>query len=147
MKASWGWGVGIGFGLFVLAIMVMVAIAMTKEVDLVSEQYYDAGLHYQDHIKALQRAGAMGERVRIDTETGGLTLRFPRGADPMTASGRVTLYRPSSKAKDFSVPLAPDSTGAQHIPADRLDRGLWRVQVSWKSGNAEYYAEQAVLIP
>ncbi len=145
MKLSWGWGIGIGFGLFVVAILIMVTVAMTKEVDLVSDRYYEAGLHYQDHIKALERTGALGEQVRIEAEHGAIALHFPPGAG-QNVTGLITFYRPSSKQQDFILPLAPDTAGLQVIPAERLNRGLWRVQISWKKGTAEYFAEQAVLI-
>ena len=135
-----------GFGFFVVVVLVMVTIAMTKDVDLVSEQYYDNGLHYQDHISTLQRTEATGKGVCVEIEDHDVAIRFPRGTDLSAITGRVAFYRPSSKVRDFVVGLALDSAGVQHIPADRLDRGLWRVQVSWKSGAAEYYTEQPVVM-
>jgi len=146
MKIHWGIGILAGFGLFLLVVLVMVGISITQTVDLVNDQYYDTGLKYQERIGTLQRTAALEGKVKVSVNAGDLTVQIPRPGAELPMTGTITLYRPSSKAKDFTTTLAPDSTGCQCIPTTPLERGLWRIQVSWKAGNTNYYSEQPVMI-
>jgi nitrogen fixation protein FixH len=146
MRLHWGTGVMAGFALFVLAVLFMVGLSMTKPVDLVNDHYYDNGLKYQERIGTLRRTAALKAKVFISVAPEGLTVQLPQGSEKRQMAGTITLYRPSSRMKDFTVPLAPDSAGSQRIPTANLERGLWRIQVSWKAGDAEYYCEQPVMI-
>jgi len=146
MKIHWGIGIFAGFVLFVLGILVLVGLSMSRTVDLVNDQYYDRGLKYQERIGTLQRTAALEKKVVISVHADELTVRMPYRTAGPPITGTITLYRPSSKLKDFAMPLAPDSAGCQHIRTTRLDRGLWRIQISWKAGGTEYYSEQPVMI-
>jgi nitrogen fixation protein FixH len=146
MKVHWGTGIIAGFVLFVLAILILAGIAVTQTVDLVNDQYYNKGLKYQERIGILQRTAALEEKVHVSVDAQQLTVQLPHHSAGLPLTGIITLYRPSSKVQDFAAPLSPDSAGCQRIPTTRLDRGLWRIQVSWKAGGIEYYSEQPVMI-
>lgn len=146
MKIHWGIGIIAGFVLFVLGILALVGLSLTRTVDLVNDQYYDKGLKYQERIGTLQRTAALEKKVVVTVNADGLTVQIPNQTAGQPLTGTITLYRPSSKAEDFSTPLAPDSTGCQHILTTRLGRGLWRIQISWNAGTIEYYNEQPVMI-
>jgi nitrogen fixation protein FixH len=146
MKVHWGTGIVAGFVLFVLAILILVGISVTQTVDLVNDQYYDRGLKYQERIGSLQRTAALEENIHVIVDGQQLTVQLPHHAAGPPLTGTITLYRPSSKVQDFAAPLSPDSAGCQRIPTTHLDRGLWRIQVSWKAAGIEYYNEQPVMI-
>lgn len=146
MKIHWGVGIIAGFVLFVLGILILVGISVTRTVDLVNDHYYDRGLKYQERIGTLQRTAALEKKVHVSVNAQELTVQLPHQAAGLPLTGTITLYRPSSKADDISTPLAPDSAGCQRISTTRLDRGLWRIQVSWKAGSTEYYSEQPVMV-
>jgi len=146
MKIHWGVGIIAGFLLFVLGILALVGLSMTRTVDLVNDQYYEKGLQYQERIGILRRTAALEKKVLVSVYADDLTVQIPHQAADLPLTGTITLYRPSSKAEDFATPLAPDAAGCQHIATTHLDRGLWRIQISWKAGTTEYYSEQPVMI-
>ena len=143
---NWGLGIAVAFGVFVTAILALVYTAMTKDVDLVSEQYYDRGIHYQDQINTVRRTQALDESPAIVASPGDITVRFPSRFLNSGVSGRIVLYRPSDRHKDLSLPLAPDTSLCQHIPTATLTHGFWKIQVSWKAGVMDYYSEMPVVV-
>ncbi len=143
---SWGTGVLVAFGLFLAGILGMVAISMSEDVQLVTEQYYDKELRYQERIQATERANGLATRVNIELRPGVVVVRFPRLGRPGDVEGQVTLYRPANRAEDRTLPLVLDTLWTQNIPARALAPGLWRVQVQWRLHAEEYYAEQPLIL-
>jgi hypothetical protein len=145
-KSRWGIGIALGIGGFVLAIAVMVVISLSSPTDLVTDRYYERGIAYQEQIATLQRTVAREEKLAVALEDGGIRIVFPRREEVVPLSGTILLYRPSDKSRDRSVPVLPDSTGSQRISSAGLERGLWKVKVSWKEKGTEYYGEEQVML-
>ena len=146
MKMNWGVGIAVAFGVFVMAILALVYTAMTKDVDLVTEQYYDRGIHYQDQINTVRRTRALDESPAIVASPGDIAVRLPSRFLNSGVSGRIVLYRPSDRHKDLSLSLALDSSLCQHIPTATLTHGFWKVQVNWRSEGMDYYSEMPVVV-
>jgi nitrogen fixation protein FixH len=145
-KSHWGTGLMTAFGAFVAGILVMVYIAASQRLDLVSEKYYDQGIHYQDRITTLENTNTLTENLRIILEPTGIRLQFPQEFLPGEIGGRITLYRPDNKQNDASLDIAVDTTCSQLIAASLLRPGLWRVKVDWHVQGVGYFTEQAVVI-
>jgi len=146
MNVSWGAGVVAAFAVFVCLVLVMVAVSMTREVDLVTEGYYDHAIDYGVRITTLQRTAQLNNRLQVNLGEHVLMVRFPEDMPTVELSGTITLYRPSNLLRDFTVPVSVDSTLSQRISTSQLDRGLWRVQVSWRADGIDYYSEQQVML-
>ena len=148
-RRGWSWGTGVlaAFGLFLAGILAVVAISMSEDVQLVTEQYYDNELRYQERIQATERANGMATRVSVELRPGAVLVRFPRLGAPEDVHGRITLYRPANRAEDRTLPLALDTLRMQNIATGSLAPGLWRVQVQWRLHGEEYYAEQPLILP
>jgi nitrogen fixation protein FixH len=134
-------------GFFILAVLVMVGISLSSKTDLVTDRYYEKGVQYQERISILERTAAREEKLSATVDSSAIALAFPRPGGAVTPlSGSIILYRPSDRARDISVPVAPDSAGLQRIPTASLDRGLWHLKVSWREGELEYYSERPVVL-
>lgn len=145
-KSRWGAGLVAAYGAFVVGILAMVYIASSQRVDLVSEKYYDQGIHYQDRIISLENTKSLKEELRIAVEPTGIRLQFPHIFLPGEIGGRITLYRPDNKQNDASLDIVVDAACSQQIAASMFRPGLWRVKVDWQAQGVEYYTEQAVVI-
>ena len=146
MKFHWGTGIVGGIVLFILLILGMVAIAVSSRVDLVADRYYDKGIAYQQRINTLSRTVAREEKLSIRLSEEDLLIEFPHSVPMPMLTGTITLYRPADQSRDVVLGIAPDSIGVQHLALTTLDRGLWRLQISWHEGDQEYYYEQPVMI-
>lgn len=146
MKIHWGAGLAVVFVIFAAGILVMVRISMKREVDLVSDDYYQQELRHQDQIDRQKRSNELPEHASVGVSPSAVSFRLPKAFVPESISGTLTFYRPSDRHKDFMVALKLDSTNTQFIPTSSLQRGLWRVKVRWTHGHQDYYHEEAIVI-
>lgn len=145
MKVHWGTGIVIAFLVFAAVILTMVFISMNREVDLVSDDYYQQELRHQDQIESVKRSNVLTEQPRIGLRNGIVTLQLPRQFSTST-TGTLTFYRPADRKKDFVIPLKVDSTGTQFVQTTSLQKGLWRVKARWSHLNQTYYHEEPITI-
>jgi nitrogen fixation protein FixH len=143
---NWGTGIVVAFGVFGAGLAVTIWIALSSPTDLVTDDYYQRGLEYEGRIQSIRRAQSAGAAMTVNGATGGLALTLPAIARPGEATGTVTLYRPSDRAMDFSVPLRLDSVGGMRIASPHLQPGLWTVKVEWSTGGVQYYEEAKVVL-
>lgn len=146
-KSRWGVGLLVAYGTFIAGVLALVYLSMSQQIDLVSERYYDQGIHYQEQITALENSKNLNEKMSVSVQPRELILQFPKEFVPSDIVGRITLYRPDNKFKDLSFDISLDTTARQTIPTSSLLHGLWRVKVNWKANGLDYYAEQAIVLP
>ena len=145
-KFNWGTGILITFIVFVIVIVGTAIFLMTQDVDLVESDYYAKGIDHQKQIDRMNRTNSMTESVIIEQADGFLKLSFPKEYKPEDISGKIQLYRPSDSKKDITFPLSIDTSAQQFIPTQTLDKGYWKVKLSWTYNLAEYYKESSFII-
>lgn len=150
-RTAWNpWPVGIiaFFVLFILATVGFVVFSVGQRADLVVEDYYQKELRYQEQMDREERtlAGGLAPTVRHDLATDALTITLPVQHVGVRVQGHIRLYRPSAAAMDREIELQPDAAGRQTVDAAGLADGLWQVQVEWSIGEAQFAAEQRVVI-
>jgi nitrogen fixation protein FixH len=146
MKLNWGTGLLVSFLVFAAAILIMVSISMHREVDLVSDDYYQQELKHQDQIESAKRTNALTVQPAINVTGTVIELKLPGAFPPLSTSGTLTFYRPADRKRDFVLPLKLDSSGAQTIQGSALQKGLWRIKVSWRHQNQSYYHEEPIML-
>ncbi len=140
MKINWGTGIVIAIVAFMSFILVMVIMMSTNKKfnhDLVTPNYYQKELAYQEEIDAEKNANAMTSRIKAEHTPEGIVLTFPEEMHNTNIEGNVFLYRPSNKKLDFSLPLVL-SNAQMLIPENRLLDGRWNITVSWKQNGKKY---------
>jgi hypothetical protein len=145
-KMSWGTGIVVVIAVFFIIMAVMITIAMTHSTDLVTENYYDKELKYQDRITSIQRTAGVKDCIRMVQEGNVLVVKIAGEAASSDLTGSIIFYNPADKQKDFTVTMALDSLRTQHISTGAIAKGLWKVQASWKSRGGEYFAEQPLVV-
>jgi hypothetical protein len=148
-KKSWiNWGTGILITIIIfMTITILTGIyLMNQDVQLVTENYYEKDLKYQQQIDKMNRTAALDEKTEIKFDGSIVEIIFPESFKYQNISGEVYFYRPSDKKKDFILPLSLSSELKQIIPVTRIDKGFWRIKLSWSSDGSEYYNERAITI-
>jgi nitrogen fixation protein FixH len=131
------------FVLFALYIGVMVQQAMRTDVQLVSADYYQQELGYQERITAEGRTAALPTPVRITEGADQLTIQLPPALAGQAIAGQVRFFRPSDSRLDFSVPLR-STTLTQTLSTAKLKAGHWRVQLDFTANGQRYFVEQVI---
>ena len=146
MKISWGTGILITIIIFMSITVLTGVFLMNQDVQLVTENYYEKDLKYQQQIDKLNRTAALEEKVEIIFDGLNVEVIFPSSFTEDKISGEIYFYRPSDKSKDFIIQLTLNSEAGQIIPVTRIDKGFWRIKLSWTSDGIEYYNERAITV-
>ena len=144
-KLNWGTGILIGIIVFVVISITMTVIFMTQDVSLVSDNYYEKSLSYQDEIDKQSRTKSLDEQVKINFSGELVTISLPSDYISKDISGEIFFYRPSNPKLDFVLPLQLVQ-GKQIIPVERLEKGFWRLKLNWTMDGNKYYNERAITI-
>jgi hypothetical protein len=142
-KISWGTGIAIGIVVFVLISIMMTVIFMTQDVSLVSNNYYEKSLSYQDEIDKQSRTKSLDEQVTINFNGELVNISLPSDYISKDISGQIFFYRPSNPKLDF-VLLLQLVDGKQIVPVERLEKGFWRIKLNWIMDGNGYYNERAI---
>ncbi|MDP1675845.1 MAG: FixH family protein [Bacteroidota bacterium] len=146
IKFNWGFGIVVSFILFALATFVMVYISVSTNVDLVTEDYYEKELKYQQHIDLVKRTSALTQNIDINITETNIILKYPNLGAPSAYSGVVYFFRPSDKRGDFQKNVGIDSTYMQSFSTEQMQQGLWRAKIFWSVDKKEYYSELPIII-
>ena len=146
MKINWGTGIVLAFVMFISFILYFVIRMNTDSranINLVTEDYYQAELGFQQEIDAEHRANNLSEKVTVQKTDQGLNVVFPESMENQPMKGTVSFYRPSNKKIDFELPLAL-SDSQMMIPDKRLVAGRWDITVFWTLNGEDYIQKERI---
>lgn len=143
---NWGKGIVIAFVLFATVIGSMVVISMKQEVNLVAPDYYKQEIAYQDQINRKENFNALNNKPILKKETGGvLLIKFPKELSNTFVSGDILFFRPSTSKLDRKVAFRLNEDGQQQISIGHLQKGVWKVKISWKGSDEKEYYNESIL--
>lgn len=146
LRIHWGIAVAVFYTAFALSTVGFVVFAMSRDVELVSEDYYARALQHDGHMQAVANADALGTAVQATVADGRLVVRMPAAMAPLVR-GTATLYRPASAAADRTVALVPAADGTMLVPTTGLTQGRWQLQLRWSADGRDYYTERDLRLP
>lgn len=148
MKMDWGKGIALVLIVFVIATLSVVSYIISWDFYLVNNNHYEEGVEYQQTIDSKLRADSLEHHVVMifDDEREAIKVIFPEDIMDEVSDGKLHLYRPNDP--DLDMDMAIDfSQGAVHvIPMARMEKGQWKLTVSWKMENKDYMIEEVVII-
>ena len=144
MKIGWGTRVAFLYGGFVVMIGVLVFSSMRQEFDLVSKDYYQKELAFQDVIDAGKNQSGLSRPVDIMKTGEHVVFSFPPEFSGQEIEGDITFYSPVNAAWDRSYPIAGEGI-VYSIPVRTMEQTLYQVKITWESGGKKYYQEDELL--
>lgn len=124
----------------------MAAISISRSTDLVSENYYEQEIKYQDQIDILKGSVELDENTYMTADSDKIILKVTDMKDFRNLNGEMHFYRTSDAKKDFKINFNPDAEGIQKISYSELDKGLWKVKMSLTDGEKKYFVEKNIFI-
>jgi len=145
---SWPVGIAVIYISFVLLLVAFVIFSTFQQVDLVTEDYYDEELKYQQQINRMTRAQSLSKPVEwiYNKNKKSLTLKFPSEISPREVKGTVLFFRPSDAKQDKLVAINLNTENIQLINTENLTPGLWKLKIFWQTGNIDYYKEGVLVV-
>lgn len=145
-KFNWGFGIAVSFILFAVAVFVMVFISVSTKVDLVTDDYYEKELMYQQHIELVKSTSALEQNISVDVTASNIVLKYPNLGPTASYSGRVLFFRPSDRRGDYQKSVSIDSLYTQTFSTEMMEQGFWRAKIFWSVDKKEYYSELPIII-
>jgi nitrogen fixation protein FixH len=135
------------FLLFFGYIGFFVTQAMKSEVNLVSKDYYQKELAFQQHLDDINRTQKLTEVVTVVSPAGSNQAVINIPAQPEEKlSGTISFFRPADATLDFEVPIKVNADGNQIVNTEKLAKGKWRVKISFTKSGEQYYNETEITL-
>jgi hypothetical protein len=144
----WPLGIAIIYIAFVLILVALIIFSRFQRVDLVTEDYYDREIKYQQQINRIDRAQSLSEPVHWihDNKKRVVIVNFPPDFNPDQIQGNILFFRPSDAKQDRVVAVNLSADGTQQISTQNLTPGLWKLKVFWHVNKIEYYEEGILIV-
>ena len=141
MKLSWGYKIMFVYIAFVAGILFLAFKANSEKFDLVTKDYYDQELKYQQVIDQAANTSKLSAPLTIERKEGELKISFP---DEMKNKKKLVdfyLYYAADAKKDFRKTFELNENELiQGLPAGM--KGMYGLKLSWEAEGVKYYFEK-----
>ncbi|HJY62939.1 MAG TPA: FixH family protein [Ignavibacteria bacterium] len=145
MKFNWGQGLVIANAVFTAGVFIMVSISISKDVDLVTPNYYDKEIKYQEEINRINNTNKLITPVNFEINESTIVISFPNNTPQSVINGEILFYRPSGSKKDFIVKAETDINFKQSINISSIEKGLWKIKIMWSMDGIDYLSETSFI--
>ena len=126
---------------FVAGMGFLVFKASTEEFDLVTKDYYDQELKYQQIIDQSANTSNLSTPVTIEKREGELRISFPDAMKDKKKQVDFYLYYAADAKKDFRKSFEVNENElAQALPIGM--KGMYELKLSWEAEGVKYYFEK-----
>lgn len=146
MNISWGVKIIIVYIVFVAGIISLVVISMNNNTDLVSENYYDQEIRYQEQIDKLKNSALIEKDIKVFQEGEYIVFNTSQLSGQNKFEGEIHFYRSSDAKKDFMIPYLPSENGIQKIESVNLEKGLWKISLKLKNNGKDYFIGKNIFV-
>jgi hypothetical protein len=143
MKFSWGHKILFVYLAFVVGILFLVYKANSEKFDLVTPNYYEAELKFQNVIDNKEHVAELSAPPKIVHSVNSVGVQLPEEFLNKQVKGQVYLYRPSDASKDQKLEFSTDKAFVEILLKNNLS-GAYEVKLSWDADGKTYYNEQRI---
>ncbi len=147
-KLNWGWGIALVYIFFAVATLAFVFFSRFHQMDLVTKDYYEKELTYEEQINRQKRAMSLENGLQWEFARAAkiIILTFPHDLLDQPITGNIMFFRPSDAAQDKIIPITLTDEGRQMVNVAHLSPGMWRMKIFWNVAEHEYYDEDILII-
>lgn len=142
---NWGNKIVIVFTVFVTGMIVMVVKAFQEEQQMVTSNYYEKELVYQQKIDAMKNLALLNDSVVVHQAQNVLVVKLPEAMHVKQVNAMVHLYCPFNEANDQHVQLTTNN-GSLSMPLNNVQVGNYVVKTEWNDGEKMFYSENKIII-
>lgn len=141
MKLSWGHIITSGYLVFVMGIGFLVYKASSQKFDLVTKDYYEQELKYQEVIDQSANTSKLSAPIIVEKKDGQMQIVFPAEMKGKKKTIDFYLYYPADVKKDFRKTIETrDNELLQPLPSAMT--GMYELKLSWEVEGIKYYFEK-----
>ncbi|RZJ39177.1 MAG: nitrogen fixation protein FixH [Chryseobacterium sp.] len=143
---NWGHGLAIALGCFMLFILFLIFVfPMGKQnADMISNNYYEEELQYQDIIDAKNNAAKLEKTPTYKVTNEGMLISFPETIKVDDNTVNFVLFRTADSNLDVKKEVT-----LQHnlflIPKAVISSGSYTLKLKWKENKKPYQVDYDIL--
>jgi hypothetical protein len=137
---NWGKKILFVYLIFVAGIVFMVIKSMNQNQDLVTNQYYEQELKFQQKIDQTKRTDSLLKPVTVDCHHDTIKVKFSDSIQTQSLKGSILVYCPNDEKKD----LKKEFTSVEEnrtISIPYFTKGFRRIKINWTLNQQSYYKE------
>lgn len=140
---DWGKGIILTLVAFGVLMISMVTICIKQDdIHLVTQNYYEEEIKYQDQIEKMINANQLDHEVLVyDNQLKIVDLHLPVGS-----KGVIHLFRPSDARLDQKITFDITDPSVNSVDVKSLKPGYWKVKLTWTENGVDYYKEEKINI-
>jgi hypothetical protein len=132
-----------GFFLMLMFMSFLVYKSILQRTDMVSANYYEQELNFQDNIDARQNSEAY--QFGVDVKDGGVELKIPAQLAAAMKDATISFYCAADSRQDKMLKLAAGS-GVFSISTKGWKHMCYIAKISFVSSGKTYYKEVPVIL-
>jgi len=140
MKLNWGAKIAVLYIGFVILIVTLVTMSMKQDFQLVSKDYYEREIKYQDVIDAGRNQASLSSPVTFLADEEAVVITLPEEFSGKAVKGNVEFYAAANAKWDASFDLRLIGNTLA-IPRMDLHHTSYKVKISWEAEGRKYYQE------
>ena len=143
---SWGHGVIVALGLFMSFILFMIFVYSNgmKNSELISDNYYEDELAYQEIITAKNNADELTEKPVYLQTAEGISVTFPKETAPENSKVNFELFRTDDSNLDVKKEVTLDAQNKLVIPGKVIFPGSYTLKIKWENNKKTYQVDYDV---
>ncbi len=145
MKLNWGYKILIVYLMFAAGMLTMVYLTTQENRDLVSDNYYEEELAYQEIIDQSSRTAKLSAAVEVELNQMNkkINISLPSEFKNTPVEGTWRLYYAADRKRDLQG-IINTNNGKQQIETPRDIMGSYTLKLQWESVNQVYYFEKLI---
>ncbi len=128
-----------GFIGMLIMMSVLIYLCVKQDFSLVSKDYYEQELVYQQKIDATKNAGDLA--ISLDKADGTILLHIPDELSSQITNGKVHFYCPANDKLDRVKTISSSADGVYRFEAKDLSNTAYIVKLSFDAKGKSYYKE------
>lgn len=142
---NWGYKILFVYLFFIAGILVLVYKSSSEKVDLVTKNYYQQELKYEQKIDEAERAQALSSPIKYEVNKNEISIYFPEEMKGRKITAETLLYYAADESKDSVYNLQTNS-GRLTLVLLEAYKGMYELKMDWNVDTTKYYSEHKVLI-
>ena len=142
---NWGYKILFVYLSFITGILFLVFKSSSQKVDLVTADYYQKELKYEQKIDEAERAQSLSSPLQYQVDGNRITIDFPGEMKGKLINAKTLLYYAADENRDSVYVLKTDSAKLV-INLATKDKGMYEIKMDWNVDSTRYYSEHKVFI-
>ncbi len=144
---TWGHGIVLALGSFMIFILSMIFLFSRgqKNSELITDNYYEEELQYQQVIDAKNNADDLETKPVYSQNANGVSVKFPPEINNGNTKFQIDLHRAEDRNLDVIRELPLNNENALFLPGEILAKGNYVLRVMWTKDQKKYQMDYDII--